>query len=137
MNFTQWRMRHQEFVTVGNPEAGPDARADVIQYLGGNPARSSECYQNSQRLCASLPHINYVLGRVTIPVHGTIDHAWNSDEHRHFDITLSNRADFDKCVYQALVTISAEQVNAMTWMGMPPTIYEVFMAWQSGQLEAA
>ena len=65
------------------------------------------------------------------------DHAWNSDDHGHFDVTLRDRSDFDQCVYQALVTITAEQVNAMTWMGMPPTIYEVFMAWQSGQLEAA
>jgi hypothetical protein len=137
MNFTEWRMRHQEFVTVGRPEAGPDARADVAQCLVKSPARPSECYQNSQRLCESLPHINYVLGRVTIPGHGTIDHAWNSDDNGHFDVTLRDRSDFDKCVYQALVTISSEQVNAMTWMGMPPTIYEVFMAWQSGQLEAA
>jgi hypothetical protein len=137
MNFTQWRMRHQEFVAVGKPEAGPDARADVTRFLVTSPARPSECYQNAQRLCGQLPHINYVLGRVTIPGHGTIDHAWNSDDYGHFDATLCNRADFDQFIYQALVTISAEEVNAMTWMGMPPTIYEVFMAWQSGQLEAA
>lgn len=137
MNFTEWRLKHQEFVTVSGVSNDDARRADVAGAIKMSPPRENECFQNAQRLCAALPHLNYVLGRVTVPGYGTIDHAWNSDDHGHFDVTLSGRKDFESITYQALVTISGDQVNAMTWMGMPPTIYEVFMAFQSGDLAAA
>lgn len=137
MNFTEWRLKHQEFVIVSSVNVDDSRRADVAAAMKLSPARDNECFQNAQRLCAALPHLNYVLGRITVPGFGTIDHAWNSDEHGHFDVTLASRKDFASITYQALVTLTGDQVNEMTWMGMPPTIYEVFMAFQSGTLAAA
>jgi hypothetical protein len=160
MSFTAWRTKNQEFVTVApllverptilstrpsvggpdtssgdgssvNPSAAERTRDAARKYLQSNPPQPRECYQNAQKLCAAIPTVHYVLGRVTIPGYGTIDHAWNCDELGHFDITLGRRADFKECVFQAIVTLTADQVNTMTWMGMPPTIYEVFQTLQS------
>jgi hypothetical protein len=131
MSFTAWRTQNQEFVTVSPPSAVGHVRGDVQMHLQESPPQPRECYQNAQKVCAAVPSVNYVLGRVTIPGYGTIDHAWNSDEHGHFDVTLGGRGDFSQCVFQAIVTLTADQVNAMTWMGMPPTIYEVFQTLQS------
>jgi hypothetical protein len=130
MSFTQWRMRHQEFVSVASSASAPE-RASALQGLTKNSIRPNECYQNALRVCTAVPTTNYVLWRVTVPGFGTIDHAWNSDALGHFDATLESRPDFAECVYQAVVTLTSEQVQAMTFMGMPPTVYEVFMAVQN------
>ncbi len=141
MSFTAWRTTVQEFVRVSPltlktmavtaPELAPPDRASVIEHLRLNPSQLRECYQNAQKLCAAVSSVNYVLGRVTVPGYGTIDHAWNSDKYGHFDITFANREDFHECNYQAIVTLTADQVVTMTWMGLPPTIYDVFQMLQS------
>jgi hypothetical protein len=130
MNFTQWRMQHQEFVRVAK-SASASERAPLLRSLTTTAIRPNECYQNALRICSANPGANYVLGRVTVPGFGTIDHAWNSDEFGHFDATLESRPDFSDCVYQAVVTLTSDQVQEMTFMGMPPTVYEVFMAVQN------
>ncbi len=131
MNFSVWRTKNQEFVTVSEPSTPLFKREHVLAYLRAQPPQPRECYQNAQKLCAAMPSMNYVLGRVTVPGYGTLDHAWNSDAEGHFDITLGGRSDFHECVYQAIVTLTSEQVADLTWMGMPPTVYDVFTALQS------
>ena len=131
MNFSVWRTKNQEFVTVLQPSTPLFKREHVLSFMRVQPPQPRECYQNAQKLCAAMPSMNYVLGRVTVPGYGTIDHAWNSDAEGHFDITLGGRSDFQECVYQAIVTLTAEQVAGLTWMGMPPTVYDVFTALQS------
>ncbi len=79
------------------------------------------------RLSQACPEISYVLGRVTIPGFGTIDHDWSHDELGYFDITLGSRVDAAQMSYQKYYKLDSHELARLTWMDIPPTIYEIFM----------
>ena len=81
----EWMLDNAKVVKIHSYKEHPEVKKSVEVFLTHNEVAMKACYSNAFSMASVAENFRYVLGQAPSII--PIDHAWNSFEGFHFDLT--------------------------------------------------
>ena len=125
LRFFEKQLESYKPVEIQSYTEHPEVKKIVEQFLKGFKPRPKGCYNNSTQLTLFDSRFNYELGHAFYLI--PIEHAWNSYDGFHFDLTaeIALKSTFEE--YGLIKTL--DQPLLLDLIGdnlLPPTLVEVY-----------